>query len=196
MKLMNDISDCYIPDETNKHNYVIDTCVFDKKLATDENSVAHFCSMIPKGYCYFYTTAQQREIKGIQDRKGDYTALSPSGNMQKILDVIEALSVKRISCCTVFYPDFMLLDGTFRFLEETGENATRYAMTMAIDNNNNNHRKDAIIAEATIYNKCKLITTDRRLLNKVNHYFPGCAVHFDEFILRLKTIEREVSDET
>ena len=190
----NNYSECCVPDSNNKHNYLFDTCVLDKKLAQDEKNVEKCKATLFMGYRYFFTTVQEREIAGVQDRTGDYKKQTPSVNYAEILRIFEELEFGRVSCCTVFYPNFMLLDGSFRFLEETGIHEKRAEMTKAIDNNNNNHRRDAITAESAIYNNCTLVTTDKRLYNKVKLYFPYQVLYFDDFISK---IQEEVGvDET
>jgi len=170
---------CIEPDKCNPNNYVLDTNVFEH-LAKNGDALKHMKSLFTKGHCYYITDVQNREIIGVPDRTGKYedpSAWNASLNASKIIDIIESLQVKHISCVASLQKNFWLLDGSMRI--KTGE---RTAMFNDIRNNNSKHLSDAQIAEAAIFNYCALITDDKKLLNKVNKHFPGKAILLNKYI--------------
>lgn len=174
---------CYIPDD-EKNNFLFDSCVYDKRLLENSTDINKLKRAKKIGYLYFKTAVQEREIYGIPDRNFSYKKPWTSNpNAHKIMKILDALDVKRISCYGhPGYLCFTALDGTYRVMESESSMETRVKMFYDIYNHNNRHLRDAIIAEAAIYNHCMLISVDNRLIRKVNNYFENAAMSYDEFI--------------
>lgn len=159
-------------------NYVWDTNSLNK-LADDPQMIQCCHKAIRNGHRYYITTVQERELTGVPDRTLEYDNPSKWDTVQqKTFDVMESLGFKQVSCVGLLYLNFILLDGSMRVLESSGP---RIDMFNSIYNNNNHHKRDATIAEATIYHDCTLISGDNRLRNKVNRFFPDSAISFDEY---------------
>lgn len=176
-----------VPNSVILANFVWDTCALNE-LVKDTEAIKWCKIAIEAGHRYYITTVQERELAGVPDRKLTYGDASTWGNPQtKIFSILDTLSFCRISCITTLYPEFWLLDGSMRILEGSGK---RLEMYNAIYNNNNHHKRDAIIAEATVYHGCKLISKDGRFMRKVNSFFPNTAITYDEY----KVILKEIAD--
>lgn len=188
---MNDVIwECVEPDKNNKFNFVFDTCIFEQGLSNDFQVVKMCKAKLSEKYRFFITQAQLREISGVPDRKLTYNESStwkPSGKIKDIEEIFMDLRVKRISCLSLFYLNFTVLDGTFReWYDKTSEEPIA-KMLYEIDKNNNNHRRDAVIAESAIYNNCNYISMDSRPIRIVNKYFPCRAFHYNDFIAEFLT---------
>ena len=159
-------------------NYVWDTQALNQ-LTLDDN-MKNLCSIAYcHGHRYFITIVQARELNGVPDRTMKYSNADAWKSPQaETFEIMEALKFSRLSCVSLLYPNFWLLDGSMRILEDNG---SRTDMFYAIYNNNNHHKRDATIAEATIYHECILISNDKRLRNKMNKFFPGSAITYDEY---------------
>ena len=175
------------PDKTNNRNYVFDTCVYDKKLCKHKHFIDLCKQSIDIGYQYFISDIQYREMAGIQDRTGDYSSnCTPSSHVEKMHEVCKILEIKTISCLgNIGYLNLVILDDSSRIIPSKDDPSLLTQMFYSIDNGNNNHRRDAIIAESSIHNGCTLITADKRLYNKVTKFFPDKVLYFDEFIYQI-----------
>ena len=184
---MEKLDECYAPNIENPHNYLLDTCVFDKKLSPSHEDVNLLLGASKRGYEFYVTELQSREIHGVPDRKGTYdTKWEQPENATIIEEIFELLDVKRVSCYGhIGYKWFVLLDGTYRLIEDENNDDERVKMFYDIFNHNNRHLRDAIIAEAAIYNHCTLVSVDNRLIKKVNSHFENRAISYDEFIKTL-----------
>ena len=184
METVGVLEDCYIPDTNISHNILFDSCVYDKRLVNNPEDVEILKKLTHRGYCYFYTHVQERETSGMPDRKLNYKepwVVNP--NLKKIENIFKHLEVKRVSCYGhVMYQYFFLLDGTYRLIEGKENPEPRVQMFHAIFNDNLNHLRDAIIAEAAIYNNCTFVSVDKRPVNIVNQYFPKRALLYEDFI--------------
>lgn len=178
------LKDCYIPDKNNENNILLDTCVYDKRLCGNDTDIDKLKSAMDYGFQYFKTDVQEREISGVPDRKRTYDKpWETNPNAPAIMKIMKYLDVKKVSCYAhPMYLYFVILDGTFRVMEDENSTDPRVKMFYEIYNHNKNHLRDAIIAEASIYNNCKLVSTDGRLIRKVNKFFEGSAIHYDDFI--------------
>lgn len=178
------LEDCYIPDTNISHNILFDSCVYDKRLLHNSKDIQKLKKMINIGFSYYYTIVQEREIIGVPDRKLKYNELwSPNPNAARELEILKSIEAKRISCYGhVMYSDFVILDGTYRPIESKNNPEKRVQMFYSIFNDNLNHLRDAIIAEAAIYNNCTFVSADKRPVNIVNQYFPKRALLYDNFI--------------
>lgn len=179
--------DCYIPNEKNKNNILFDSCVYDKRLLGNSDDIEKLLLAISSGYAYFKTEVQEREICGVPDRNYAYDKpWIPNSNADQIMKILKELDVKRVSCYGhVGYQYFVLLDGTYRPIENENSKDERVKMFYDIFNHNDRHLRDAIIAEAAIYNHCILVSVDNRLIRKVNSHFANRAMNYDEFIKAL-----------
>ncbi len=166
------------PSRNEFQNYVWDTQALNL-LATDDEMI-EYCKRVYKvGHRYYITMVQVRELAGWPDRKMNYN--DPSAwNMRQnqTFEIMETLDFHRLSCIALLYPDFWILDGSMRILEDSGR---RIDMFYDIYNNNNHHKRDATIAEAAVYHGCVLITNDGRLKKKVNKFFPKRAITYEEY---------------
>lgn len=166
------------PDKEKFQNYVWDTQSLNQ-LATDDEMIEQCKQAIASGHRYYIASVQERELGGVPDRKMNYQDASawkkPESRTFAVMDILGFL---RLSCISLFYKNFWILDGSMRILETSG---LRIDMFNEIYNNNNNHKRDATIAEATIFHDCTLITNDKRLRNKINKYFPGRAITYAEY---------------
>jgi hypothetical protein len=166
------------PDKDTFQNYVWDTQALNR-LAIDKEMVIICKSAIDAGHRYYITSVQERELMGIPDRTMQYEDANAWGTHQtKTFEVMEHLKFRRLSCIALLYQNFWTLDGSMRILETSG---SRIEMFNEIYHNNNHHKRDATIAEAVIYHGCILITNDKRLRNKVNKFFPECAITYEKY---------------
>ena len=159
-------------------NYIWDTQTLNV-LAEDAEMISLCRYSTSKGHRHFITTVQERELAGIPDRTMQY--LDPNAwreSEKRSFAVMEELGFCRLSCVSLLYQNYWILDGSMRILESSG---TRVDMFHEIYNNNNHHKRDATIAEAAVYHGCTLITNDKRLRNKVNKYFPDSAITYGEY---------------
>ena len=181
------LNDCYVPDKNNTNNILFDSCIYDKRLYNNLTDIDTLKSARRKGYLYFTTHVQEREICGVPDRNYAYDKpWTPNPNAKEIMEIFNELDVKRVSClANIGYQYFTLLDGTYRLIEDENCNDERVIMFYDIYNHNKRHLRDAIIAEAAIYNNCNLISVDKRLIRKVNRHFENRAINYDEFIKTL-----------
>ena len=178
------------PDDKNKYNFVFDTYVLEKKLASDSDVVEKCQYKLKYDYRYYISDVQINEVLGRPVRKykhEDQPIWTPSKNIDKVQRVVDALCIERISCVAANLPNFTFLDGSFREYPDYSASEPITAMLFEIHNKNLKHLMDAIIAEAAIYNKCYLVSTDIRAIGIVNKYFPDNAFHYDEFIDRFLT---------
>ena len=170
--------DCINPQGNGFQNYVWDTQALNQ-LASDDDMIILCKSAYDVGHRYYITTVQERELVGVPDRTMKYNSSSAWRNPQgQTFEVMKSLCFCRISCIALLYLNFWLLDGSMRILEDSGP---RIDMFNEIYNNNNHHKRDATIAEATVYHNCFLISNDKRLRNKTNKYFPGTAITYKEY---------------
>lgn len=168
----------YCNPDDRFQNYVWDTQSLNQ-LATDDEMIEQCKQAIGLGHRYYITEVQERELVGFPDRKMNYQDASAWASPEsQTLAAMNILGFLRLSCVALLYPHFWILDGSMRILEMSG---LRIDMFNEIYNNNNNHKRDATIAEATIFHGCTLITNDKRLKNKVNKYFPGKAITYAEY---------------
>lgn len=175
------MSECVRPFAENPYNFVFDTNNINR-LAVDTVAINNCISAMKEGYCFYITDVQQREFMGWPDRKGTYSdpkSWHPSENYKQIYSLIDRLNIQYISCVALLLEGFWTLDGSMRILDDEG---SLYEMFQSIHNKNRSHLRDATIAEATIYNHCKLVTNDKRLRNKMNLFFPGTAITYKDFI--------------
>lgn len=182
-------SDCYIPSENNKNNIIFDSCVYDKRLLGNSEDIEKLLLAKNIGYAYFKTEVQEREIWGVPDRTLAYKEpWTPNPNAPRIMKILDELDVMRVSCYGhPVYFAYTILDGTYRVMDSENSLEPRVQMFYEIYNNNKRHLRDAIIAEACIYNHCKLVSIDTRLIGKVNKYYENTAFHFDDFIKKIQT---------
>ena len=166
------------PDKNGFQNYVWDTQSLNQ-LAEDDEMIERCKQAICLGHRYYITTVQERELMGVPDRKMNYEDPSAwSKPKEQTFKVMDSLNFLRLSCVALLYPNFWVLDGSMRILETSGP---RIDMFNEIYNNNNRHKRDATIAEATIFHGCTIITNDDRLKKKINIYFPGRAITYAEY---------------
>lgn len=183
MERIGTLNDCYIPDLKNSNNIILDSCVYDKRLLNNNNDINKLKKATNNGYAFYITEIQNRELCGVPDRTYKYNDWEPNPNIEKLKSIIDELCVKRVSCYgNVGYQYMVLLDGTYRVIEDESSNDERVKMFYDIFNHNNHHLRDAIIAEAAIYNNCVLVSIDGRLIRKVNSHFENKAMNYDEFI--------------
>lgn len=180
------------PSGNGFQNYVWDTQSLNL-LATDNEMIECCKRAYIVGHRYYITLVQVRELAGWPDRKMNYDDPNAWGTRQdETFRIMETLDFHRLSCVAVLYPGFTILDGSMRLL---GDSGLRMDMFYDIYNNNNHHKRDAIIAEAVVYHGCTLVTNDERLRKKVNKYFPGTAITYAEYKNVLSSIDiREDSD--
>lgn len=166
------------PSGNGFQNYVWDTQSLNL-LATDNEMIERCKGAYNEGHRYYITMVQVRELAGWPDRKMNYDDPNAwSMRQDQTFIVMETLDFHRLSCVAVLYPGFFILDGSMRLLEDSG---LRIDMFNDIYNNNNHHKRDAIIGEATVYHRCCLISNDKRLRNKINKYFPETAITYEEY---------------
>lgn len=165
--------------DSKYQNYIWDTQALNL-LAKDVKAISMCQDAINYGHRYYITQVQTRELIGIPDRSMKYTDSSAWGKSENnTLEVLENLGFRRLSCVALGYLNFWILDGSMRLLESCGP---RVDMFNDIYNGNNHHKRDATIAEATIYHNCILITNDKRLRNKINKHFPERAITYDYYL--------------
>lgn len=172
-----------------KFKFMFDTCALNRIVSIPEHINILKQAETKLGYKYFISDVQERELKGIPDRTLDYenpNAYKASKQGEKALQYIQMLNMTKASCIASTYKDFTRADGSMRFASRTGKRAE---MFNAICLNNNHHRRDAIIAEASINEDCILITVDNRLHKKTNQFYPESSMLYDDFI---SSIEREL----
>lgn len=181
---------CYTPNTEHQHNYLLDSCVFDKRLSNSDDDVNLLIEATKQGYEFYVTELQSREIHGVPDRKRTYNVKwEQPENAARIEEIFELLNVKRVSCygnpCQAW---LVVLDGTYRAIESCDSNEPRVQMFYEIYNDNTRHLNDAVIAESAIYNGCTFISTDKRVIRIVNKYFQNRAIHYDDFIREVQVL--------
>lgn len=168
--------------------FMFDTCALNRIVSYPEHIDILKQAEIKLNYKYFITEVQERELNGIPDRTLDYEnpkAYKSSKQGEKALQYIQLLNMTKASCIATAYKDFTRADGSMRFPSSTGRKAEMFD---AICLNNNHHKRDAMIAEASINEGCILITVDNRLYKKINQFYPDSSKLYDDFISSLKNI--------
>lgn len=181
------MSECVYPSAENPNNFVFDTNNINR-LALDAIAIEKCKLAIKHGYQFYITDVQVREFMGVPDRKGTYSdpaSWHMSENLDQIRSIIKNLNIQHISCVALLLKHFWTLDGSMRILDDKGP---LFEMFQTIHNKNRSHLRDATIAEATVYNHCKLVTNDRRLRNKMNSFFPGSAITYEDFLDSLNSL--------
>lgn len=184
--MLEDKVNYYIPSSDIEHNFLLDTCALNRIVESNDIIDAIKKSKI-KGYNYYISDVQMRELYGVIDKKVVDESISTSikESNEKIFKFIEEINCKRVSCVALLLKNFWKLDGSFRLIDE---NAETYPMIKDIHNNNIIHIKDAVIAEAAVYNNCTLVTKDSRLNKKVNNYFNGRSLWYDDFTNKIMSL--------
>lgn len=120
-------------------------------------------------------------MHGISDRNQNVTIDYEKINKKNkpVFEFLEYCNFKRVSCIATLMQNYTLLDGSFRILDEKSD---RYEIFEEVYKNNIHNIKDAIIAEAAIYNNCILVTKDSRLNKKVNKHFIRRSILIDDFL--------------
>lgn len=141
------------------------------------------------GYEYYFTEIQVYESQSVIEKQ---TADIDSNLVERdravyslnLLRLISKLQTKYVGQIMTLLPNRSRLDGTFELLSDGEEESV--AMFWKIMNNNDIHYEDAMIALVAIVNGCILVTNDKRLFNKINSFFPGRAIKYEDFIALLK----------
>ncbi len=170
------------PSDDILHNFIFDTCAINDIIKSQE-SIAKVIELAKLGNNYYITDVEYRELKGIIDRNGKSGIVKEEVQKKNepVLRFLKEHNFKRVSCIAALLPNFWILDGSFRLFDEASILAP---MVNDIHNNNLRHMKDAINAEAAIYNNCILVTSDDRLNKKVNKYFAGRSITTKEFLTK------------
>ena len=171
----------YIPSDDIEHNFLFDTCAINEIMK--HSDVVEVLKKT-KEYNYYISDAQMRELNGIVDRKEMKMTIDENvrKSNENTFEFIKNINCKRVSCVALLLENFWILDGSFRAIDEK---SSTYPMFNEIHNNNLHHIKDAVIAEATIYNNCTLVTNDSRLNKKVNKYFTGRSLMYEDFVSKI-----------
>lgn len=178
--MLEDKINYYVPSDDIQHNLLLDTCAINE-IVKSTDVICAIKELKNKGFIYYISDVQMRELSGIIDRKEMKMTVDETikESNKSILSFLKDIDCKRVSCVALLLEEFWVLDGSFRLIDE---NSSTYTMFKEIHNNNIHHIKDAVIAEAAIYNNCTLITKDRRLNKKVNQYFSGRSILCKNFI--------------
>ena len=169
-------------------NYVFDTCALNNSLAINKSDVNTLIASRKKGFNYFWSPVQWREIEGYQDRKNKYNEPRPIIKRKDgIYDVIFKLQMERISVLATLLPNYMTTDG-IRRVASSDLSDPIVIMFNDIHRNNKNYLLDALIAESTLRNNYILVTEDKRLLKIIKQHFPNNVVHYNDFIFSMDKI--------
>lgn len=163
----------------NEWMILFDTCAINKIMKSEE-----FMKKVKKikelGFNYYIPDAMMRELQGVVDRKNGGMQIDDNirKENEKVFEFIKEINGKRVSSVALLLENYWKLDGSFRLINEK---ADTFDMFKEIHNGNIHHLKDAVIVEAAIYNNCILVTSDKRLNKKVNHYFNNRSMLCEEF---------------
>lgn len=98
----------------------------------------------------------------------------------KLMKIIAKLQTKHVNKIVTLRHNRWILDGTYEVIPND-EIAAYEMFSDILNNNDNQHYNDAMIAMTAIVNGCTLVSDDKRLFNKVNRHFPGRAIRYAEF---------------
>ena len=176
------IVDWVEPDKNNNYNFLLDTCAL-IYLSNNPYVVKKMKEKVNDNYRYFICTVQNGEINGVPFRnltKYFSSNWARHPDIESITEIAKILDIKRVSCMTIPFHDFSILDGSFR---ELIDHSSEPKSTMFYEIWSSwKYTMDAITAEAAIYNHCHLISADDDLITTVNKYFNGQAMKYSDFI--------------
>ena len=167
-------------------NYMLDTCTINRLADSEENTKLLFHS-IQYGYRYYKTDVQDRELIGIPDRTLEYEkaeAWKTSARAKIAIGILDGINAERIPCVATPLRNFWLLDGSMRLWPDKGTGRVADMMD-EIFNGNIHHMRDAVIAEATVFSNCILITADKRLYKKLKNYYPENVINYCDFLSKI-----------
>lgn len=181
------------PNYENKFNYLLDTTVFNR-LAENENWLLTVMSSLEKGFRYYVTANQYRELHGVGAKSYDHYGVPHvhisdafRKKMDLFDDIINRLQVKRLSSIANNMVNHWILDGTYRILDDAAPCGKMAEEILAFNEKLRQQKPfaqhyDAMTAEAAIYHGCTLVSDDKDLCIIVNKYFPKRAIETRELV--------------
>lgn len=191
-------SEVVVPDSNNPHNYMLDTSAINK-IAGAISDLEVLTRSKEFGYRYYLASMQEYELNGAGAKTYNENGISsswynpPKGLDDKIplfWEILDHLSMQRVSSVASFMLNHTILDGTYRELEDQDKKGELIQSILhLIDKKPALKRKkpfsyhyDAMIAEAAMYHNCFLVTNDDEMFDEVNKLFPGRAIKYHDFV--------------
>lgn len=161
------------PDINNKHNYMLDTCIFNA-LCDDGKALDKLEISLKYKFEYFYSNIQIRELQGIKDIgiklvKKNSPVLDKK--KAKFDEIVKRLDVKKTGHMAVLSTGTWILDGSCHIISKHDKEFCH-----GIKKGNAKHNEDMIIAESVLRKGCILVTEDKALLKKFLKYYPDKVI--------------------
>lgn len=153
------------------------------------------------GFRYYSTAIQDRELSGegakTYNRECEpIRKKSMRPELIKEFDSIdEELNIISVPEVAVAMKNHTRVDGTNRFISE--KSLSRIVFEEIIQNNDEEsdmpyeHSHDAIIAEASVYYECILVSNDKKQRNAVNLHVSNGAITVDELLKVISEVVKE-----
>lgn len=181
----------------NLNNYMFDTSAYNylnlsaEKLSLVEKSIEY-------GFCYYSTGIQDMELSGygakVYNKECKPVIKNPVSPefVEKMKIIDNKLNIKKVPEIAICMRDHTRVDGTCRFAAKEGKNIDLFKEIMNKNKPSSSkpyaYSHDAVIAEASIYYNCILVTNDGELKDTVNEFFCDKAITVDELINKIKKV--------
>ncbi|WP_251390608.1 hypothetical protein [Mediterraneibacter agrestimuris] len=193
------------PNRNNKNNYMLDTSAYNY-IARKPELLDVLKQSTAYGFCYYSTAIQDRELAG----KGAKTynrecepvrkkTMSPE-LIKKFDSIDRELNIILFPEVAVVMKNHTRVDGTNRFISE--KSLSRIVFEEIIKNNDKEsdmpyeYNYDAIIAEASVYYECTLVSNDRKQRNAVNLHVSNGAITVDELLKVISEVKEQGEADT
>lgn len=193
------------PNRNNKNNYMLDTSAYNY-IAIKPELLDVLKQSTAYGFFYYSTAIQDRELAG----KGAKTynrecepvrkkTMSPE-LIKKFDSIDRELNIILVPEVAVVMKNHTRVDGTNRFISE--KSLSRIVFEEIIKNNDkesempHEYTYDAIIAEASVYYECTLVSNDRKQRNAVNLHVSNGAITVDELLKVISEVKEQGEADT
>lgn len=178
------LGDCFKPDATHPHNYMLDTSAINKLAERPEDLKVLKLAKERLGYVYFRNLIQDREIIGMKSDGSFHESASKMKKKSEIMrGIIDDLPIIRIPYMATLMHHAWILDGTCHLLEDNG--CFNDVFKRVFDSDHDNY-EDAVIVESAMRFNCIVISNDRAMCENTNAVFPKCAMWYKRFVENTK----------
>ena len=178
------LGDCFKPDATHPHNYMLDTSAINKLAEHPEDLKLLKLAKERLGFVYFRNLIQDREVIGMKsDGSFHASASKMTKKSETMIGIINDLPIIRVPYMATLMQNAWILDGTCHILEDNG--CFNDVFERVFDNNYDNC-EDAVIVESAMRFNCIVISNDRAMCENTNTIFPRRAMWYKRFIENTK----------
>lgn len=172
--------ECYEPDLTYPHNFMLDTTAINKLVERPQDITVLEKASEVLGYEYFRCRVQDDEIEGRKSDGNFHDTFSKLNiKSQQMKSVVQRLSIRKIPCLAQFVERGISKSDIGYLKNSSGK---FYDVFLNVFDENIDNLEDAIIVESAIRYNCMIISNDRKMCENTVKVFPGNAMWYQKFI--------------